>query len=425
MTLLKNQAPGGEAGSFKVLPGLDQLQGIGNGTAAATPAAQSIADFLRGRKVGLLTNHTGRTSTGTTALQVLQQLDVQLAALFSPEHGVTGTREGHIESEVTREGLPLYSLYGTSRRPTCKMLANIDALVCDLQDVGARFYTYATTFAYTMEECAARGIAVVVLDRPNPLGGAVIEGPQLEDECRSFVGYLRVPARHGLTLGELALFHRHDHALDLELKVLPIANWRRSMLWPATALPWPVPSPNLPDFTATAWYPATCLLEFSNVSVGRGTAAPFQTIGAPWMEPQRVLDAMQSWPDALRTTLIAEPVEFVPTRATFSGETCQGLTFHSSTSDELPTRPLALGMALLSTLHRVHPDEFNDESLQASLPLLGSTRILGLLRAGEIEAAIAAAAADATAFRTRRSPYLLYPDASAADLEKDDIHSCT
>ncbi len=190
------------------MPGLDALH-AGHAT--------SIKEFLRGQRVGLLTNHTGSTIDGTTALNVLGDLGIAVHALFSPEHGPSGNREGTVESGRTADGLPIYSLYGATRRPTDEMLAGITALVCDLQDVGARFYTYATTLAYTLEECARHKIPVVVLDRPNPLGGTVIEGPCLHDECRSFVGYLRVPVRHGMTLGELARLHCEDERIDLDL----------------------------------------------------------------------------------------------------------------------------------------------------------------------------------------------------------------
>jgi uncharacterized protein YbbC (DUF1343 family) len=179
---------------------------------------------------------------GTSTLQILQTLDIDVAALFSPEHGPQGTLEGDIASSRTAEGLPIHSLYGPTRRPTDAMLENLGALVFDMQDVGARFYTYSTTLAFCMEECARRNIALIVLDRPNPLGGTSVEGPMLDNECRSFIGHVTLPVVHGLTLGEIAQLHRRQQNLDLDLRVVRVQNWSRTMRWPDTGLPWIAPS---------------------------------------------------------------------------------------------------------------------------------------------------------------------------------------
>lgn len=204
------------------LPGLDAL---------VSNYATWQHHFSSGQHVGLLTNHTGRSLGGTPTLTVLRDLGLQVHALFAPEHGPAGTREGDIESGRTDEGLPIHSLYGATRRPTAAMLSGLDVIVCDIQDVGARFYTYPTTLAYMMEECARHGVAVVVLDRPNPLGGEIIEGPGVAEAWRSFVGHLAVPVRHGLTLGELARLYQADAGLDLELTVVPVHNWHRAQQW--------------------------------------------------------------------------------------------------------------------------------------------------------------------------------------------------
>jgi len=378
--------------------GLDNLQG-GN-----TPEIHSL---LAGCKIGLLTNHTGRTRNNRTTQDTLEGLGLNVVALYTPEHGPTGTREGDIESGKTAAGLPVHSLYGESRRPSSNVLADIDVFVCDIQDVGARFYTYATTLAYCMEACAEHGIPVVVLDRPNPLGGELIEGPLVDEEQRSFVGYLRIPIRHGLTLGELAQWHRRDAGLDLDLRIVPVAAWMRDMSWPSTGLQWPVPSPNLPHYESAAWYPGACLLEFSGVAVGRGTETPFQIVGAPWFEPSRVLRDMEAWPDAVREQFTAEAVKFTPTRAIFETELCHGLRFRTPDSG-VPANPVSLGLALLSSLHRTHPAEFGDDKLQAALQLLGSVAVLEMLRGGDIAGAVELAELDAARFRAERQGILMY-----------------
>ncbi len=362
--------------------------------------------FLRSRRLGLLTNHTGRDEDNAPTLEVLRELGCDVRALFSPEHGLAGKAEGKIASGRTADELPIYSLHGDTFRPTDAMLNGLDSLVCDLQDVGARFYTYASTLAYAMEECARRGIAVVVLDRPNPLGGEILEGPLLEAQNRSFVGYLDVPIRHGMTLGELALLHRNDKALDLDLRVVQMRNWRREMSWAQTGLKWIAPSPNLPDFQSEAWYPALCLLEFSGVSVGRGTDAPFQIVGAPWFHSQGVLLRPELWPHQARDGLKWESIEFTPTRGEWANELCRGLRF--SHEDGAPTFPVALGMTLLSVLHKSQEDHFDDDELNNAAKLLGSTTVLEMLRAGEVRAALDFSSAQCREFEVRRRPFLLY-----------------
>jgi uncharacterized protein YbbC (DUF1343 family) len=362
--------------------------------------------LLRSRRLGLLTNHTGRASDGQSTLEVLRVLGCEVRALFSPEHGPAGQLEGDVASGRAADGLPVYSLYGQTRRPTGAMLEGVETLVCDLQDVGARFYTYASTLAYAMEECARRGVAVVVLDRPNPLGGVLLEGPLLEAAHRSFVGYLDVPIRHGLTLGELALLHRYERALDLDLRVVRLRSWRRDMTWPQTHLNWPAPSPNLPDYQSAAWYPGLCLLEFSGLSVGRGTDAPFQIFGAPWLKPDRVLRALTNWPPTARAGLLGQAIEFTPARGEWADTPCRGLRL--AHENGAPPHPVALGLALLSTLHQTHAGAFDEPKLRASLPLLGSSAMLELLRAGDVAAALELSRAQCRRFDAHRRDFFLY-----------------
>lgn len=354
--------------------------------------------------MGVLTNHTGCALDGTPTCQVLRALGINIVALFSPEHGPQGTREGHIESGQTAEGTPVFSLYGDTRRPTPAMLDGIEVLVCDIQDVGARFYTYASTLALCLEVCLPLGIEVVVLDRPNPLGGEVA-GPMVEDEHRSFVGHLRVPVQHGLTIGELARLHVRDEELNKAgLHVLLCEGWEREMHWPQTRLPWAAPSPNLPNFKSAAWYPALCLAEFSQVAVGRGTEAPFQIVGTPWLKAEDVVYEMQNWPNSIARDLRPEFLTFQPQHALYEDEICRGIRFRAR-DNFAPPQPVAFGMALLSTLHRVHPDKF---VLDKALPLLGSSSVLEMLRSGLIEGALARAEADALDFVEKRENILLY-----------------
>lgn len=383
-----------------ILPALDALR--------AKPTAQAsieILGFLHNRKIGLLTNHTGRARDNRRTLDVLRELELNVVALFSPEHGFSGTHEGHIASS-RHDTLPVHSLYGETRRPTPEMLRGIDVLVCDLQDVGARFYTYASTLAHCMEECAQHNIAVVVLDRPNPIGGEIVEGPLMDSDARSFIGYLDIPVRHGMTLGELALFFKSDAALEIDLRVAGVLGWQRKMHWPQTELEWLAPSPNLPDYKSAAWYPGTCLLEFSRLSVGRGTPAPFQTIGAPWLDATGVLRALNE-EQIFVAGFSAQVIEFTPTRGEYSGEICKGLEFQTR-DGEIPNAVIPLGFCLLSILHRAQPQEFDDAKLQLSLPLLGALGVLQLLQNGEVQTAVEIAQSDAEVFRARREKFLLY-----------------
>lgn len=378
---------------MKCLPALDSLD-------------SSILQFIENKRLGLLTNHTGCAIDGTPTLDVLRRLDLNVTALFSPEHGPAGNQEGKVLSS-TFDDLPVHSLYGETRQPTAEMLADIDVFVCDLQDVGARFYTYSSTLALAMEACAENNVALVVLDRPNPLGGLSVVGPMRDAAINSFVAHLEIPIIHGMTMGELALLHCANKNLDLDLQIAKVQDWQRELLWSQLELPWRVPSPNLPDFASAAWYPGLCLLEFSGVSVGRGTDAPFQILGAPWMEPSKVLSAMEKWPESFKSTFTAEAHSFIPTRGKWENDACQGLRF---SSDALPSSEdvVRLGMALLATLHQTHPNEFDAAQMQNSLKLLGSSRVLELLMSNQLEMAFAIARNDADNFRQKRQRFLIY-----------------
>ncbi|MGD9642171.1 MAG: exo-beta-N-acetylmuramidase NamZ domain-containing protein [Elusimicrobiales bacterium] len=265
--------------SAQTLSGLDVLQRDG--------FAQ-----LQGKRVGLITNHTSVNRAGANAVDVLHAAPgVRLAAIFSPEHGFRGTEEGGVYIESSTDpatGVPVYSLYGKGKqRPAPEMLKDLDVLVFDIQDIGARFYTYLTTMGYAMEEAAKAGLPFMVLDRPNPIGGKV-EGPVLASDISAFTAYFPVPTRHGFTAGEMAMFHRDNLKLALDLSVVKLEGWNRRMFFDATGLPWTNPSPNIRTVDAEVLYPGLGCFEASNVSVGRGTDIPFEWFGAPWMKAEKI-----------------------------------------------------------------------------------------------------------------------------------------
>ena len=291
--------------------------GAGSGAQATRPGIDVLlADSLHlvaGRRVGLVTNHTGISADGTPSIDLLfGHPEIELAALFSPEHGIRGTAPPGVRIDDTVDpatGLPVHSLYGATRRPTPAMLEGIEVLLFDIQDIGARYYTYVYTMAYAMEAAGEAGIPFVVLDRPNPVGGELVQGNLLDPAFASFVGLFPLPMRHGMTPGELARLFRDHFGVEAELTVVPMANWRRGMDFADTGLPWRPPSPNLPDLESAFHYPGTCLFEGTNLSVGRGTARAFQWIGAPWLDGERLAAALSG---AGLPGVRFHPARFVP-----------------------------------------------------------------------------------------------------------------
>ena len=282
-------------------------------------AAEQFAR-LKGRRVGLVTNHTGRTRDGSSTVDVLQHAPgVTLVALFSPEHGLRGSADEKIESGRDQAtGLPVYSLYGDTLRPTAAMLQGIDTLVVDLQDVGVRFYTYISTVGYLLEESAARNIRVVVLDRPNPVNGFAIEGPAADDAARGFTAYYTMPTRHGMTIGELARLFNGEKKIGADLVVVPMEHWSRDAWFDETGLTWRNPSPNMRNMNEAVLYPGVGSIEAANVSVGRGTDTPFEQIGAPWIDGPRLaamLNARQL------PGIRFYPVSFTPSSNKFANTT--------------------------------------------------------------------------------------------------------
>ena len=358
---------------------------------------------LAGAHVGLVTNQTGRARDGATAIDLLHAAPgVELVALFSPEHGIGGVIDGPVSSSRdTRTGLPIHSLYGETRRPTAEMLTGLDTLVVDLQDVGARFYTYATTMAYLLEAAAARGVRVIVLDRPNPIGGVEVEGPILDESSSGFTGYFLSPVRHGLTLGELARLFNAERGIGAALEVVAMRGWRRASWFDQTGLSWVNPSPNMRNLHQALLYPGLGAIEESNLSVGRGTDTPFEQIGAPWIDGPELAREL----NARRLPGVrVYPLRFSPESSRFAGELCEGVFFLVTDRDVV--RPVRLGLEVAAALYRLYGDQFD---LDAVARLLGSRDTLARIRAGDPPWDIAAGwAEDEAAWRRLTVPYLLY-----------------
>lgn len=320
----------------------------------ADRAEEALLPF-RGMRVGLVTTPTGRTSDNRSTIDVLRGC-CNLRVLFGPEHGARGDRAaGELVPRYTDKasGLPVHSLYGEkSRRLTAEMLAAFDVLVYDIQDVGSRYYTFLSTLRYLLEDCAAAQRPLVVLDRPNPLGGEAVEGNLMDPALQSFVGCYPFPNRYALTAGEYAHMINAEQRLGCALTVVPCEGWRREMLFPDWRLPWVMPSPNIPRFETALLYVGTCLFEGTNCSEGRGTADPFAIVGAPW-----VTDAESDTAEFNALALpgvTATPVYFVPTASKHAGALCGGVHLH--VADARALRPLAVGTTLLDLLRRRHPE---------------------------------------------------------------------
>jgi uncharacterized protein YbbC (DUF1343 family)/CubicO group peptidase (beta-lactamase class C family) len=359
---------------------------------------------LNGKRVGLVTNHTGLARDGATTIDLLfSAKEVKLVALFSPEHGIRGTLDDKVASGTDEKtGLLIHSLYGETRRPTPAMLEGLDVLVIDLQDIGARFYTYMTTMAYVMEEAAKRRLPVIVLDRPNPINGFQIEGPALDKGLLGFTGYFpAMPIRHGLTVGELARLFNGENKIGAELTVIEARNWERDRWFDETGLPWINPSPNMRNLIQATLYPGIGAIETTNLSVGRGTDTPFEQIGAPWIDGPALSDAL----NARRIPGIRfYPIRFTPTSSKYAGEACQGVFL--IVTDRAALRPVRVGIEIAAMLHKMFGSKFD---LDAAERLFGSKEGLSRIRTGEDPAAIAASWSAAEArWRLLRAPYLLY-----------------
>ena len=371
----------------------------------ADRVAASGLSLLEGKKIGLITNQTGLTTDGRRTLEALQTIKgAKVVRLFSPEHGMEGKldQEGITDSTDAASGLPVISLYGTNRKPPAAALAGVDFMVFDIQDVGTRFYTYISTMLGCMEAAASAGLPFVVLDRVNPLGGVKMEGPFPVDVGNPFVACHSLPVRHGLTTGELARLFVREKLPDLKLTVVPVGDWQRRFVFSQTLAPWVNPSPNMRSPEAALLYPGIGLLEFSNVSVGRGTGQPFNVIGAPWVDGQALARRLM---EMATPGVRVEVMDFKPNASVFAGELCHGV--HLAVSDARSFQPVRLGIAIAKALHEEYADKFQLDKVDKLLfhpPTLQAIRDKKTL--DEITGLWAA---DEAAFRQRCEAILLYP----------------
>jgi uncharacterized protein YbbC (DUF1343 family) len=359
---------------------------------------------LRGKHVGLITNHTGLDLQGRSTVDQLSHAPgVQLVALFSPEHGLAGRSDDERISsgKDATTGLPIFSLYGESRRPTDEMLQGIDALVFDVQDAGVRFYTYTSTMAYCMEEAAKHNIAFYVLDRPNPLGGEIIEGPVLDADKTDFVAYYPLPVRYGLTIGELAQFFNTENHIDCDLHVIAMKNWHRNYFYESTGARWIPPSPNLRTLKGSILYPGLEILQNAGVSVGRGTESPFEEFGAPWING----DDMAADLNTLHlpgVRFIGQP--FIPVAGLYGGKRCGGVAIR--VTDKQAVRSLRMGIEIATILKRRYPKDFDTEKL---LFLVGNAETIRQLQEGTSPEQIVNGWSESlTTFDRTRRKYFLY-----------------
>jgi uncharacterized protein YbbC (DUF1343 family) len=372
--------------------------------------------LLRGRRVGLLCHQASVTRDLRHAARAIARLrGVRLACLFAPEHGLAGAAQDHApvgSARDERTGVPVWSLYGRRLAPERAMLRGIDTLVVDLQDIGARYYTFVWTAALAMRACAAAGVPVVILDRPNPLGGLGLEGNLPDPRYASFVGLFPLPARHGMTIAELAAYLNEEHALGCDLTVVPMEGWRRAMAWEDTGLPWVAPSPNMPTPGTARVYPGGCLVEGTNLSEGRGTTRPFELVGAPFLDGERLARALE------RRRLPGVrfgAVSFEPAFHKWRGRLCGGIQVHVTDPDRF--KPFAAYLALIAEARRQAPRHFRwrrppYEFERRRLPIDLLCGGDGIRRAVERGVGIARLEAGWRAglarFARRRRPYLLY-----------------
>jgi uncharacterized protein YbbC (DUF1343 family) len=378
--------------------------------------AGDTAVDLRGAATGLVLHPASVTADLALAVDALLGAGFRLRALFGPQHGARGEKQdnmiesGHYVDGYT--GLPVHSLYSEVRKPTPDMLAGLDAVLFDLQDVGVRVYTFMWTMALSMEACAEAGVRFVVLDRPNPVGGVRVEGPVLRSGFESFVGLHPIPLRHGLTAGELARWLNEERGIGCDLEVVPLEGWRRDMAWSETGLPWVLPSPNLPTPDSCAVYPGMVLVEGTNLSEGRGTTRPFELVGAPWLDGRALADLLEGV--GLEGARF-RPCSFEPTFQKHAGAMCNGVQIH--VTDRTAFEPVRAAVELFRAARALAPDDFDwrpppyeyEERLMPIDILWGHDGLrLGVDAGRTTEEILAGVQEECAAFREAARPYVLY-----------------
>ncbi len=374
-------------------------------------------DLVRGLRAGIVVHPASILPDLRHAADVLHRMDgCELVSLFGPQHGARGEKQDNmVESQFYRDpdtNLPVHSLYGETRRPTEEMLSDVEVLLFDLQDAGTRVYTFIYTMAYCMEACARYGKKMLVLDRPNPINGNAVEGNLLDPAYRSFVGLYPIPMRHGMTVGELALFFNSEFGICCDLEVVPMVGWNRDYYFDQTGLPWVLPSPNLPTMDSTVVYPGMVLLEGSCLSEGRGTTRPFELIGAPFIRSRQYAEALNS----LHLPGVQfRPAHFQPTFQKWAGQMCGGVQIH--VLDRNAYEPYLTGIAILSVAKALYPEsfewrkppyEYELEKLPIEI-LCGGTEIPEMIMRGiPMNQVRQSWQTELEQFRSRRKPYLLY-----------------
>jgi len=388
----------------RVRTGADQLHQIGN-------------KLLKGKRFALLTNPTGIDARFKSTIDICANLnDGKLVAFFACEHGLRNERQAGVLFETEMDpyyGIPVYSLYSeSSKKPTAEMLKDIDTVVFDIQDLGVRFYTYLTTLIYVMEACAANNVEVIVLDRPNPLGGYGIEGGYLQDGFQSMVGGWKMPASSGMTIGEFAKLVNGQMEAKCELRVVPLEGWDRSMEYVDTGLPWIVPSPNMPTMDTVRIYVGNCLFEGTNLSEGRGTTRPFEQVGAPWLRSKDVCEALNG---KGLTGVWFHPVTFSPAFSKHQGSLCNGIMTYVTDKSTFCTSEA--GLHLLHTIQSMHEDQFQwlpqtTEFHKSFIDVLTGSELIRttLHEAGGLDRIIASWRKDCSDWKEVRKPYLLYEE---------------
>ncbi len=374
-----------------------------------------LADVKRlsKQRIGLVTNASGVTSCLVSTLDALRDKGVQVTALFGPEHGFSASAPDATavaSSRDARTGLPVYSLYGNTRKPTAEMLANIDAVVFDLQDVGVRFYTYTTTLALALTACAEFKKPLFVLDRPNPIGGIILEGPLLAPSLQSFIGHGLLPIRYAMTIGELARLYNRELNIGANLDVIAMKGWQREMWFDETGLAWVPPSPGIPNASTTITYPGTCLIEGTNLSEGRGTALPFEIVGAPWLDGHALADELNK----LRLEGVRfRPITFTPTDSKHAHQACYGVQVHVIDRDAF--RPVKTGLHVIAACRAQNAGKFEllPTSWEGKPPhidlLVGNSSVREGLQANQpVDVVTRGWDDDAARFREIRERYVLY-----------------
>lgn len=371
---------------------------------------EKYLDDYKEKRVGLVTNPTGVNQRLESNIDLFFK-HLNLTALFSPEHGIRAdAKEGEKVSSSVDEvtGLPVYSLYGKTRRPSADMLENVDVMIFDIQDIGSRYYTFIYTLAYVMAACKEHQKEVIVLDRPNPIGGVKVEGNLVHQDFTSFVGLYPIPNRHGMTIGELAHLFNEEYSIFCSLKVIPMEGWARSKLYDELDLPWVPPSPNVTGLSMQLLYPGTCLIEGTNLSEARGTVRPFEMVGAPFIHARELANHFNTLE---LEGVIARPVSFTPTYQKYQGEKCYGVQLHVMNRHNI--RPVQVGVHLLHLIYQMYSDEMefirNEQLEHPFFDLLaGSSELREAIIHSQIDRCLKNMRNGLESFLPIREKYLIY-----------------